>query len=55
MGRDPLVFSTVNWTAVILWDTLQSYEFMVDFSKHDIKRYPSITSIFVQFLIAANI
>ena len=28
---------------------------MVDLSKHDIKRHPSIKTIFVRFLITANI
>ena len=47
MGIEKLVFSTVEKTSVILWDTLQSHEVMAEFSKHEIKRHPSITSIFV--------
>ena len=42
-------------TTAILWSTLQSHEIMVDLSKHDIKRHPSIKTIFVRFLITANI
>ena len=53
--RDKLVSSTVEKTSVILWDTLQSHEVMAEFSKHDIKRHPSITVIFVCFLITAKI
>ena len=38
-----------------MWDTLQIHELMLEFSKHQIKHHPSITSIFVRFLITANI
>ena len=55
LGRDKLGSSTVDKTSAILWDTLQSHELMSEFSKHDIKRHPSITFIFVCFIITANI
>ena len=38
-----------------MWDTLQSHELILEFSKHQIKYHPSITSIFVRFLITAKI
>ena len=55
MGRDKLSSSTVDKTATILWATLHIHEVMAEFSKHDIKRHPSITFIFVRFLITAKI
>ena len=55
LGRYKLVSSTVDKTDPILWATLQSHEVMVEFSKHNIKCHPSITSIFFRFLITANI
>ena len=55
MGRGDLGSSTLYETATILWETLQIHEVMVEFSKPDIKRLPSITSIFVRFLITAKI
>ena len=55
LGRDKLGSSTVDKTAKILWATLQIHEVMAKFSKHEIKRHLSITSIFVRFLITANI
>ena len=54
MGRGKLGSSTIEETSVILWDTLQSHDVMAEFSKHGIKRHPSVTSIFVRFLITAN-
>ena len=55
MGRGKLGSSTIEETSVILWDTLQSHDVMAEFSKHGIKRHPSVTSIFVCFLITAKI
>ena len=55
LGRDKLGSSTVDKTAKILWATLQSHEVMAKFSKHEIKRHLSITSIFVCFIITANL
>ena len=55
MGRGKLGSSTVDETATILRAVLQSHEVMVEFSKHNIKCHPSITSIFFRFLITANI
>ena len=55
LGREKFVSSTVDDTATILWATIQSHELMVELSKHDIKLYPSITSIFVRILITAKI
>ena len=55
MGSEKLVYSTVENTATIMWGALQSHEEMAELSKHNIKRHPSITSIFVCFLITANI
>ena len=55
MERDKLGYSNVDNTAVILWSMVQSHELMAEFSKHEIKRHPSITSIFVRILITANI
>ena len=36
LGRNKLGSSTVENTAVIMWDTLHSHEVMADFSKHKI-------------------
>ena len=55
LGRNKLGSSTVENTAVIMWDTLHSHEVMADFSKHKIKHHPYIKFIFVRFLIAAKI
>ena len=55
MGRGNLGSSTVNETSTIMWDALQSHEVMAEFSKHEVKCHPSITSIFSRFLITANI
>ena len=55
MGRDKLGYSTVGEIDYILWNTLQSHEVMAEFSKHKIKHHPSITSIFVCFLVTAKI
>ena len=55
LGSDKLVSSTVDDTTVIIWATLQIHEVMAEIPKHKIKRYPSVTSIFVGFLITANI
>ena len=33
----------------------KSHEVMAEFSKHEIKRHPSITSIFVRFFVTAKI
>ena len=55
IGRGKSGSYTVEETAAILWDTLQSHQLMVDFSKYEIKCHPSITYIFVCFLIEANI
>ena len=55
MRRDKLVSSTVYNTAVIMWAMLQIHEVMAEFSKHNIKRHPSITSIFFRFLVTSNI
>ena len=54
-GRYKLVSSTVEKIFIILWATLQSHYVMADFYKHEIKYQPSITSIFVRFLVTANI
>ena len=54
LGRDRLGSSTVDETTAILWATLQIHKVMADFSKHAIKRQPSITSIFVRFLIKSK-
>ena len=45
----------VDETSEILWDTIQSHEFMAQLLKHKINHYPSIYSIFIQFLIKSNI
>ena len=55
MGRGKLGSSTIEETSVILWDTLQSHDVMAEFSKHGIKRHPSVRSIFVCFLVTANV
>ena len=55
MGRDKLGYSIVDETANILWATLQSHEVMAEFTKHNIKRHPSIKFIYVRFLITAKI
>ena len=55
MGRDKLGSSTVDESATMLWAMLHMHEVMAEFYKHDIKRHPSITSIFVRFLITARI
>ena len=55
LGRDMLDSSTVNKTAVIQWDKLQSHEVMAELSEHDIKGHTFITSTFVEFLIKYNV
>ena len=55
MGREKLGSSTVVETTTLMWDMLHSYEVMAEFSKQEIKRHPPTTSIFVRFLITANI
>ena len=45
----------VDENATMLWDTLQSHEVSVDLLKHGIKFHPSITYIFVCFIVTANI
>ena len=55
LGREKLGSSTVDKTAAILWAALHSHEVRAEFSKHEIKCHPSIISIFVRFLITANI
>ena len=55
MGRDKLGSYTVDETVVILWAALHSHEVMAEFSKQDIKRHPSVTSIFFRFLVTAKI
>ena len=47
LGREKLVSSTVDNTTTILWAVTQSHEVMEKFSKHKIKRHPSITSKFL--------
>ena len=48
-------YSTVDETTTMMWAMLQRHEVMEELSKHELKRYPSITFIFVRFLIVANI
>ena len=55
MGKEKLGSSTVDETTKIPWDTLQNHEVMVEFSKHEIKFHPSITSIFIRFLITDKV
>ena len=55
LGRDKLVSSTVYKSATMLLATLQSHDMMAEFSIHEIKFHPSITSIFFRFLIMDNI
>ena len=50
-----MVSSNVETTTAILWNTIQIHEVMAGLYKHKIKRHPSITSIFVCFLIKCNI
>ena len=47
--------STLDKTASIQWDTLQSHDVIVELSKQKIKRHTSRTSIFVQFLVITKI
>ena len=49
MGRKKLGSSTVDENAAILWSMLHSHEVMAEFSKHEVKCHPSITSIFSAF------
>ena len=55
LGRENLGYSTMDKTTKIMWAMLQNHEAMEEFTKYNIKFYPSITSIFVYFLITANI
>ena len=55
IGRDKLGSSTVDKTAAIIWATIHSNGVMAELSKHKIIFHPSITSIFVRFLITAKI
>ena len=50
-----MVSSTVYKTPTILWSMFHSHEVMEDSSKHDIKCHPSITSIFVRFVLTGKI
>ena len=54
LGRKILGSSTVDETATMLWDTLQSHDGMSDFVKHEIQFHHSINYIFVWFLIMAK-
>ena len=55
LGGGGLGSSTTYNTTSILWYVLHIHEVMAEFSKHNIKRQTSITSIFVRFLITAKI
>ena len=55
LGQGRLDSSNLDETAAVVWVVLQSNEVMAEFSMHDIKRHPSITSIFVSFLVTAKI
>ena len=53
--QNKLDYISVEDTAEILWAVIQSHEVMEDFSKHDTKHHPYITSIFVRLIIITKI
>ena len=55
LRRDNLGSSTVDETTAMMLATFHSHEVMTEFSEHEIECHPSITSLFVRFLITSNI
>ena len=44
-----------NVVASYIWATLQAHMVMADYAYHDIRRHPSITAIFVRFLVEKQV
>ena len=55
LGQGKSGYSTVDEASAMLLVTLQIHEVMAEFYKHKRKIHPSITYIFVGFLVTDNI